>query len=452
MTDLSGIIKAYDIRGTVPDQINEDFAYQVGQAFVELTEVDLILVAHDMRASSAALSAAFMAGANSRGCDCIDLGLGSTDYLYYASGRFKAPGAMITASHNPARYNGIKLCRALAVPIGLGSGLEIIRAWLEAGDIPNSHVGRSGGRVTRQNLLPDYAGFLHGLVPVRPTRRLQVVADAGNGMAGYTAPAILGTLPIELDPMFFELDGTFPNHEPDPTIPANLAGLIARVRETGADIGLGFDGDADRCCFVDETGTIVPASAITAMIAVRQLQLDPGACIVCNIVTSQATIEVIEQNGGVPILSPVGHSNMKARMAANHAAFGGEHTGHYFFREFWNADSGMLAALHILAALGSQDRPLSELWASLSPYYNSGEINREVADKAGTMARVEQYLARLPGAIVDHMDGLTVYLPGTRRVSLRASNTEPLMRLNVETPSPEETARLVAEVLALLPE
>jgi phosphomannomutase len=428
--DLASIVKAYDIRGVVPDQLDESVARDIGAAFVRHLSASAVVTAHDMRESSPGLASAFAEGAMSQGADVIEAGLASTDLLYYASGSLDIPGAMFTASHNPARYNGIKLCRAGAAPVGQDTGLADIRALVEGG-VP-SYDGKPGTRSSR-DLLADYAAYMKKLVPgIESIRRLTVVADAGNGMGGLTVPVVFDGLPIDLTSMYFELDGSFPNHEANPIEPANLRDLQAKVREVGADIGLAFDGDADRCFVVDERGDIVSPSVLTALIAVRELDREPGSTIIHNLITSHAVPEIVREHGGTPVRTRVGHSFIKATMAETGAVFGGEHSGHFYFRDFWRADSGMLAALHTLAALGSGDEPLSALLGRFSRYVASGEINSEVDDQAGRMRAVEDAFATRPGARADHLDGLTVELADGSWFNLRASNTEPLLRLNVE--------------------
>jgi phosphomannomutase len=449
MADLAQLVKAYDIRGVVPDQLDAALAREVGAAFVELTGSDAVVVARDMRASSPLLAAAFAEGATGRGADVVDAGMGSTDYLYYASGALELPGAMFTASHNPAAYNGIKLCRAGAAPVGQDTGLAQIRAWLEHGLPAAGARATRPGRVVRRDLLPDYAAYLRRLVDLSGIRRLRVVVDAGNGMAGHTVPVVLAGLPVELDPLYFELDGSFPNHEANPIEPENLLDVRRRVREVGADIGLAFDGDADRCFFIDERGEAVSPSAIVGLVAVRELAKHPGSAIVHNVITSQAVPEIIVEHGGTPVRTRVGHSFIKQVMAETGAVFGGEHSGHYYFRDFWRADTGMLTAMHVLAALGEQDRPLSELVAAYSRYAASGEINSQVDDVAAMLARVEGRFAAAAEE-VDHLDGLTVRLPGRRWFNLRPSNTEPLLRLNVEAPDRREMEALRDGVLAVV--
>lgn len=393
MGDLAKIFKAYDIRGVVPDELDAATAEAVGAAFVRVTGAAAVVTAHDMRSSSVPLSKAFARGATAQGADVIEAGLGSTDLLYYASGSLGLPGAMFTASHNPARYNGMKLCRAGARPVGRDTGLTEIRALIEAG-LP-AHDG-APGTVSGRDLLDGYADHLKTLVDLSGIRPLKVVVDAGNGMGGHTVPPVFAGLPVELVPLYFELDGTFPNHEANPIEPANLRDLQAKVRETGADLGLAFDGDADRCFAVDERGEIVSPSAITALVAVRELAKHPGSSIVHNLITSRAVPEIVAEHGGTPVRTRVGHSFIKQTMAETGAVFGGEHSAHFYFRDFWFADSGMLAALHLLAALGEQAAPLSKLLAEYDRYPASGEINSEVADQAAATARVRAAFATAP--------------------------------------------------------
>jgi phosphomannomutase len=447
MRDLSAIVKAYDIRGVVPDQLDEEVAHDVGAAFVRVMGARSIVTAHDMRPSSGPLSAAFARGATEQGADVIEAGLASTDMLYFGAGSLDMPGAMFTASHNPARYNGIKLCRAGAAPVGQESGLTEIRELVEAG-VP-AHDGPPG-TVSQRDLLSDYAAYLKQLVDLSGIRRLSVVADAGNGMAGHTVPVVFEGLPIDLTPMYFELDGSFPNHEANPIEPENLRDLQAKVREVGADAGLAFDGDADRCFVIEERGEAVSPSVITALVATRELAREPGASIIHNLITSHAVPEIVREHGGTPVRSRVGHSFIKGTMAETGAIFGGEHSGHFYFRDFWRADSGMLAALHVLAALGGQDRPLSELVDEFSRYVASGEINSTVDDQAARAAAVKAAFADRPGATIDELDGLTVDLSDGAWFNLRPSNTEPLLRLNVEAPDDARMAELRDEVLGIV--
>ncbi|GAA3444335.1 phosphomannomutase/phosphoglucomutase [Planomonospora venezuelensis] len=462
MGDLAKIFKAYDVRGVVPDEFDEDAAEAVGAAFAEVTGADRLVVAHDMRSSSGPLAAAFARGATSRGAGVVDAGLGSTDLLYYASGSLGLPGVMFTASHNPARYNGMKMCRAGAVPIGGETGLTEIRdraaEILKAGGAAAGATGggpAEKGTVTAQDMLAGYARHLRTLVDLSGIRPLKVVVDAGNGMAGHTVPEVFGPgadgtgLPIELVPLYFELDGTFPNHEANPIEPENLRDLQKAVIETGADLGLAFDGDADRCWVVDERGESVSPSTITALVAARELVKHPGSVIIHNLITSRGVPEIVAERGGTPVRTRVGHSFIKAEMARTGAVFGGEHSAHYYFRDFWFADSGMLAALHVLAALGEQDRPLSEVLADYARYTASGEINSTVADQAAATARVREVFARRDGVTFDELDGLTVSGPGWW-FNLRPSNTEPLLRLNAEAADEIQMAAIRDEVLAVV--
>jgi len=445
MQDLSTVIKAYDVRGVVPDELDAGLVRQIGAAFALLAESDIVVV-HDMRTSSPEFVKAFAEGVTSQGYDVIDAGLGSTDLVYFASGTLDLPGAMITASHNPAKYNGIKLCWSGARPVGQDTGLGDIRRMIEDG-VP-AYEGAPGA-VTERPMAEEYAAYLRKLVDLTGVRRLKVVADAGNGMGGHMAPIVFDGLPLDLVPMYFELDGSFPNHEANPLDPANLVDLQAKVKETGADIGLAFDGDADRCFVVDENGDPVPPSAIVALIASRELAKAPGSAIVYNVITSRAVPEIVAEHGGKSARTRVGHVFMKGLMAETDAVFGGEHSGHYYFRDFWRADTGMLAALHVLAALGEGEVPLSKLVAQYSRYAASGEINSEVADTATTLCKVEEHFATRDDAEVDHMDGLTVVLEDGW-FNLRPSNTEPLLRLNVEANDDVAMVRLRDEVLTLV--
>jgi phosphomannomutase len=441
--------KAYDVRGTYPDQIDDDVARATGRAFAQLVAVPSVVVAHDMRPSSPGLARAFAQGVTELGTDVVLVGLTSTDEMYFASGHLGMPGAMFTASHNPAQYNGIKMCRAYAVPVGLESGLGEIRdAVIANAPVP---AGITPGTVTERDVLADYVDHLLGLAPVTG-RTLKVVADAGNGMAGHTAPAVfeaIGTDQVELIPMYFELDGTFPNHEANPIEPANLVDLQAKVRETGADVGLAFDGDADRCFLVDERGELVSPSTLTALIAARELAKSPGASVVHNLITSRAVPEIVREHGGTPVRTRVGHSFIKAIMAETDAVFGGEHSGHFYFRDFWRADSGMLAALHALATLAESDQPLSELLAPFERYPLSGEINSTVEDQAAAIAAIEEAYRDRDGVSLDTLDGLTVSHEEWS-FNVRPSNTEPLLRLNAEGKDAATMARVRDEALAVI--
>jgi len=469
---LAGVVKAYDVRGTVPDQLDADVAHALGAAFADVVVgrdgAHGCVVGHDMRESGPELARAFADGVRGHGHDVAFIGLCSTDGLYYASGSLDLPGAMFTASHNPAHYNGIKLCRAGARPVGQDSGLTEIRRLaerlLETGaddvqDLP--------GELFERDVLADYAAFLRGLVDLGDIRPLTVVVDAGNGMAGYTVPAVLGTaaglpeLPVTVVPLYFELDGTFPNHEANPLEPENLRDVQAAVRAHGADLGLAFDGDADRCFVVDERGEPVSPSAITALIARREIAravadgADPAdLAVVHNVITSVQVPEEIAATGARPVRTRVGHSFIKAEMARHDAIFGGEHSAHYYFRDFWFADTGMLAAMHVLAALGGQDAPLSALMAELSRYPASGEVNSTVADARAAADRVLAWGGE-QGVEVDRVDGLTLVHAGGEGdpmwwLNLRASNTEPLLRLNVEAEDAVTMARVRDTVLGIV--
>jgi phosphomannomutase len=458
VADLTSIIKAYDVRGLVPEQWDETVARAIGAAFAEFVHAEsgatAVVTAHDMRDSSVPLSRAFAEGVLARGLDVVEAGLGSTDMLYFAAGSLELPGAMFTASHNPAQYNGIKLCRAGAAPIGQDSGLGEIRRWAEQElDEPGSAFAREPervGTVSTRDLVAEYAAYLRRLVDLSGIRPLRVVVDAGNGMGGFTVPVVLSGLPLDVVPLYFELDGSFPNHEANPLDPANLVDLQAAVREHGADLGLAFDGDADRCFLVDERGEPVSPSAITALVAVRELAKGRGTTIIHNLITSHAVPEIVREHGGEPVRTRVGHSFIKAEMARTDAVFGGEHSAHYYFRDFWRADTGMLAAMHVLAALGEQSRPLSELTAGYERYVASGEINSTVDDQAGRVAAVRKTFEEQDGVTFDELDGLTVGLPDGSWFNLRASNTEPLLRLNVEAPDSPRMQQLRDEVLELV--
>jgi phosphomannomutase len=442
------VIKAYDVRGLVGEEIDESLTAEIGAAFARLMRAEgarRVVIGHDMRDSSPTLSAAFATGVTGQGLDVVRIGLSSTDQLYFASGRLDCPGAMFTASHNPAAYNGIKMCRAGALPVGEDTGLAVIREDLIAGVA--THDGQPGS-VEDRDVLGDYGEFLRSLVNTSGLRPLRVAVDAGNGMAGHTAPAVLGAIDsITLLPLYFELDGSFPNHEANPLDPANLVDLQAYVRKTGADIGLAFDGDADRCFVVDERGLPVSPSTVTSLVAARELNREIGATVIHNVITSRAVPELVSERGGTPLRSRVGHSYIKALMAETGAIFGGEHSAHYYFRDFWGADSGMLAALYVLAALGEQQRPLSEVTADYQRYESSGEINFKVADASGC---VDAVLKSFGGRIhsIDHLDGVTVDLGDDSWFNLRSSNTEPLLRLNVEGRSAEDVEAVVQQVSA----
>jgi phosphomannomutase len=442
------IFKAYDIRGLVGSQLNKQFAFSTGVAFAKFLEVQrepaTVVIGEDMRPSSPELADAFSAGITSQGLDVIRIGLASTDLLYFASGKLGLPGAMFTASHNPAEYNGIKLCLSSARPIGKESGLLLIEKFVREG-VPVST--RPVGKESNRQMLDEYVDYLLDLVDLSSIRDLKIVIDAGNGMAGHTAPAVFAKLNAKIIPMYFELDGTFPNHEANPIDEANLKDLKKRVKSTGADIGLAFDGDADRCFLVDENGNAVNPSLLTALISERELKKQPGATIIYNLISSKAVKEVISENGGKPLRSRVGHSYIKAMMAESGAVFGGEHSGHFYFAQFWRADSGMLAALHAIAALGSSEKTLSELLKPYARYYASGEINSKVQDPAHKIAELKSIYG--DQFQIDELDGLTVTADNWW-FNVRASNTEPLLRLNVEADTQVRMAEIRDELLKLI--
>jgi phosphomannomutase len=441
VADPSAIFKAYDVRGLVPEELDEATALQIGAAFAhEVIDgaTRAVVVGHDMRPSSPPLAAAFTQGVQETGADVVAIGLASTDEMYFASGSLNLPGAVFTASHNPAAYNGIKLCRARAVAIGADTGLMAIRDRLTAAWATASGGGARGG-IEYRDVLEPYAAYLRSLVPV-VGRRLKVVVDAANGMAGHTVPAVFRGLDVDLVALYFELDGTFPHHEANPLVPANMRHLQAAVVAERADVGLAFDGDADRCFAVDERGQLVSPSALTALIALRSLAKEPGARIVHNLITSRAVPEIVQRHGGVPVRTRVGHSFIKAVMARENAVFGGEHSGHFYFRDFWYADSGMLAALHLLAALADSSRSATELMAELDPYASSGEVNLATLRATDVLTSLEGTYRQQPGIEVDHLDGLTV-TSSRWTFNVRPSNTEPLLRLNVEA---ADSATMVA--------
>jgi phosphomannomutase len=448
---IDHIIKAYDVRGLVENYLTPEFAFDIGQAFAMLVKSECIVIGHDMRPSSPELVRAFSEGVNLQGTNVINIGLCSTDQLYFATGRLEMPGAMFTASHNPAPYNGIKMARAFAKPIGRDSGLDFIREVLVNGNYEVSDKNKTGS-TTFQDLLDEYAKFLNDLVDCKEIRPLKVVIDAGNGMAGHTAPKIFANLPIDVIPMFFELDGTFPNHEANPIDAENLVDLQASVLANHADLGLAFDGDADRCFLVDEKGDLVDPSLLSALIAQRELAKNPGATIIYSLISSRIVPETISANGGKPLRSRVGHSFIKAMMAESGAVFAGEHSGHFYFEEFWGADSGALAALHTLAALGAAEAgtTLSQLLSPYAKYVQSGEINTKVSDIQEVISKVKSSYLNHPDLLeIDELDGLMV-ISKKWWFNLRGSNTEPLLRLNVEGDTGAIMTSMRDEVLEMI--
>ena len=450
MNQTPNIFKAYDIRGLVDSEITPDFTFATGLAFARFLQQErqpaTVVVAQDMRPSSPALADAFSAGVTATGLDVIRIGLASTDMLYFASGKLGLPGAMFTASHNPAAYNGIKLCLSGARPIGKESGLQVIERFVRQGSPLEI---RSVGVETKKEMLEEYVDHLLSLVDLDSIRPLTLVIDAGNGMAGHTAPAIFARLNCTVIPMYYELDGSFPNHEANPIDPDNLRDLQRAVKKHKADLGLAFDGDADRCFLVDENGQAINPSDLTSLIAHRELVKHPGSTIIYNLISSRAVLEVIQENGGTGLRSRVGHSYIKAMMAESEAIFGGEHSGHFYFKDFWRADSGALAALHAIAALGERKKSISQILAPYQRYVCSGEINSKVNDAQAAMAGVEKAFAKRKAVEVDHLDGLSV-IGDTWWFNLRPSNTEPLLRLNVEAKTAAAMKKLRDELLSLL--
>ncbi len=440
---LDAIFKAYDVRGIYPDEINEDIARRTGNAFARFTGAAEIVVGFDMRPSSPGLAAAFTEGATKAGADVINVGLCSTDVVYYASGRFNAPGAMFTASHNPAQYNGIKMCRAGAAPVGEDTGLTQIKATVVAGTIEKGEIA---GTVRAIDVLDDFGAHVRGFVDVSILKPLKIVADTANGMGGLVVPKVFEGLPFDVTMLFEELDGTFPNHPADPIQVENLRDLQRLVLETGADIGLAFDGDADRVFLVDNLGEPVSGSTTTAIVAKGILARHPGETIVHNLICSKALSEVVREHGGIPVRTRVGHSFIKQVMAETGAIFGGEHSAHYYFRDNWKADSGSIAAMMVLEQLSLSGGTLAELRAPFERYAQSGEINSKVAD---TAAKIEEVAASFADADQDRLDGLTVDY-GDWWFNLRPSNTEPLLRLNLEAADRASCDARTASVLAII--
>ncbi len=452
MEQIPNIFKAYDIRGLVNSEITPDFSFATGLAFARFLERErepaTVIIAQDMRPSSPALADGFSAGVTSTGFDVLRIGLASTDMLYFASGKLGLPGAMFTASHNPAEYNGIKLALSGARPIGKESGLLTIENFVRAGSPLEI---RSVGIESKREMLEEYVDYLLSLVDLDEIRPLKIVVDAGNGMAGYTAPAIFSRLNCELIPLYFELDGSFPNHEANPIDTKNLRDLQRAVKKHKADLGLAFDGDADRCFLVDENGLAVNPSDLTSLIAKQELAKHPGSTVIYNLISSRSVLETIHEYGGIGLRSRVGHSYIKAMMAESGAIFGGEHSGHFYFKEFWRADSGALAALHAIAVLGASPMSLSEILAPFQRYVSSGEINSSVKDLIKATERVQGVFSVRKGVEIDHLDGLSV-IGASWWFNLRPSNTEPLLRLNVEAKTTEAMIKLRDEVLELIQE
>ena len=472
---LRDIVKSYDVRGLVASQLTPEVARALGAAFVDVIvgAGETLVLGHDMRDSSPVLADAFIEGALSRGAHVRNIGLCSTDMVYFASGSFDMPAVMFTASHNPASYNGIKFSRRLAQGISIDTGLaeirdraEVFEAGLAEPFTAELFTG-APGTLTQHSVLADYASYVRSLVPLENSRPLRVVVDAANGMAGLSVPAVLGDsaglteLPFEVIPLYFELDGTFPNHEANPLDPSNLVDLQAAVIEHGADIGLAFDGDADRCFVIDERGQPVTPSAVAALVAKREILRvreagETGPIkVIHNLICSRTVSDVIKENGALPVRTQVGHSFIKDTMRDSGAIFGGEHSAHYYFRDFWGADNGMLAALHVLAELGLSTAPLSSVVAEFSRHYESGEINSVVSDQSSVIERIQEHYssAQFPTAQSDRMDGLSIWqddAEGFWSLNVRASNTEPLLRLNVEASTEARMVEVRDAVLGLI--
>ena len=452
---LQNLIKAYDVRGIVPTDLDENICYLIGQAFVvalKLRKADggcgQVVIAHDMRPSGPDLVKSFAKGVTEQGVDVLHMGLASTDGLYFATGFLNIAGAMFTASHNPAEYNGIKLAKAGAAPVGQESGLrEITQLVLNGISKYSGPVGTESSK----DLNTEYVKYLHSLVDLKAARKLKVVIDAGNGMGGFSVPKVFENSNFEIVPMYFELDGTFPNHEANPIEPANLVDLQKRVLAEKADLGIAFDGDADRAFFIDEKGQSITPSAITALIAKRELKREPGSTIIHNLITSRSVAEVVKENGGTARKTRVGHSFIKQVMKDTNAIFGGEHSGHFYFRDFWFADSGMLAALHVLAALGEtkDGTTFSSLIKEFDRYVASGEINTRVKDVSVTSKKVKEHFAGSKDVQIEELDGLT-FSGDTWWVNVRPSNTEPLLRLNAEAKEHATMEKVRDEVLAII--
>jgi phosphomannomutase len=443
---INALFKAYDVRGLAPDELTPEIAYAIGRAAVASLKLDDVAVGRDMRISGPALSAALIDGIRDQGADVTDIGLVSTDALYFVVGRFGySAGVMVTASHNPAKYNGFKICREEARALSLSTGLAEIRDVVLQGQPP---INGRRGALKRQDRLDAYVDHVLGLVDAAKIRPLKIAVDAGNGMAGLTIPQTFKHLPCTIVPLYFELDGTFPNHEANPLEPENIEKLQQVVLQEQCDLGVAFDGDADRMFLIDERGRFISGDMVTTMVAGKMLERDPGAAVVYNLICSRAVPETIVRLGGRPIRSRVGHSYIKATMRAEDAVFGGEHSGHFYFRDNWYADSGMIALLTVLELLSEAHRPLSELLRPLDPYVRSGEINSEVVDPIVTMQAVEAVYEGMASTI-DHLDGVTIQFSDWW-FNLRPSNTQPLLRLNVEADDQETLNRKTKEVLGLI--
>ncbi len=442
---LSAIFKSYDVRGIYPDQLNDDLAYKIGRCFVPLLEAKNVAVGRDMRESGESLFEAFARGACEAGGDVLDVGRVSTDALYFAVGKYKLDGGvMITASHNPAGYNGMKFTRSQAQAISLDTGLAQIRDWIASGTLPPA--ARARGQITRREILDEFAAHCLSFIDPVQIKPFKIAIDAGNGMAGETVPHVFKHLPCEVVPLYFELNGSFPNHPASPIEPENMADLQAAVRKHGCDLGAAFDGDADRMFIVDEKGDLIDGSTVTALVALNTLKRHPGSKILYNLICSRSVPELIKANGGIPIRSQVGHSLIKHTMREQDVIFGGEHSGHFYFRDNWYADSGMIALMQCLELFSEANKPVSEFITPIDTRFRSGEINTEVKNVQGKMREIEEFYK---GAQVDHLDGITISYPDWW-LNVRPSNTEPLLRLNVEGDTRELMQKHRDEALRLI--
>jgi phosphomannomutase len=445
----ASLFKAYDVRGIVPEELTPKIAYEIGRALVATLRPDAVVVGRDMRVSSPLLSGALIDGIRDAGADAFDIGMVSTDALYFAIGKYVYPaGVMVTASHNPPEYNGFKIAREEARALSLSEGLDDIRDLIVNGDLPPAVPAAERGDLTQRDILDEYASHMLGLIDATRIEPLRIAIDAGNGMAGITVPRVFRHLPVEITPMYFEPDGTFPNHPANPIEPENTEELRRVVVEQELDFGAAFDGDADRVFLIDEQGRFVGGDMLTAMVATRMLERNPGAAVVYNLISSRGVPEAIAGRGGRPIRSRVGHSYIKETMREEDAVFGGEHSGHFYFRDNWYADSGMAALLYALEMVSDEGKPLSQVIAPLDRRFRSGEINRGVSDPRAVMATIEAHY-RAEGAEIDHLDGVTVGFPSWW-FNVRPSNTQPLLRLNVEADDPETLDAKTAEVLAMI--
>jgi phosphomannomutase len=441
----TAIFKSYDVRGIYPSELNEDVAYQIGRCFVPLLKAKTVAVGRDMRPSGQRLFEAFARGATEAGADVVDVGMVSTDALYFAVGKYGYDGGvMITASHNPAQYNGMKFTREQAQAMSLETGLAEIRDRIVSGSLPPK--ASTPGRVTQKSILDDFAQHCLSFIDSSKVRPFKIAIDAGNGMAGETVPHVFKHLPCEVIPLYFELDGSFPNHPASPIEPENMADLQAAVRKHHCDLGVAFDGDADRMFIVDEKGDLIDGSTVTALVALNTLKHHPGSKILYNLICSRSVPELVAKNGGIPVRSQVGHSLIKTTMREEDIVFGGEHSGHFYFKDNWYADSGMIALMQCLELFGEAGRPVSEVIAPIDTRFRSGEINSTVKDIPAKLKQIEEHYK---DASIDHLDGITISYPDWW-MNIRPSNTEPLLRLNVEGDTKELMERHRDEALALI--